>query len=206
MDFNSWLYFVIAIAILTFTPGPNLFLTISTSVTNGFKLAIYSALGGFLATSIIFTLSYFGLGAIVISSVALFLTIKYLGALYLIYLGIKAWNSKDDSFILTTEDKIYSSAKSSFSKGFLVGASNPKAIIFFTAFLPQFINSKSSLILQFIVLYVTFAIFELFWLIFYAYLARKSISFLQKEGRAKVFNKLTGGIFISIGSYLIVKE
>jgi len=208
VEFSTWIYFLITIALLAATPGPNVFLCITTSIQNGFKLSVYSAFGGFTATSIIFTLSFVGLGAIVLSSELIFNIVKYAGALYLIYLGYKAINSKEESFKFNNNQNTKSSKDkiSSFTNGFIVGISNPKAIIFFTALFPQFINTSKPLMIQFIVLYTTFSIFELFWLIFYAYFGAKSSNWFTKKGRAKVFNKATGGIFIAMGSFIALSN
>ena len=205
MELSTWIYFLLTVSILTVTPGPNVLLCITTSITSNFKLSIYSALGGFTATSIIFTLSFLGLGAIIASSTFVFLAIKYTGALYLIYIGYKAFTSKQTSFDFQEVSKDTNKLHI-FTKGFLVGASNPKAIIFFTALFPQFIDTNSSLLIQFVILYSTFAVFELFWLFVYGYYASKSSKFLAQEGKAKIFNKITGGIFISAGSYLALSS
>jgi len=206
MELSTWIYFLLTVSVLTVTPGPNVLLCITTSITSNFRLSIYSALGGFTATSIIFTLSFLGLGAIIASSTFIFLTIKYAGALYLIYLGYKAFTSKQTNFDFESVDIKDTNKLHIFTKGFIVGASNPKAIIFFTALFPQFIDTNSSLLIQFVILYSTFAVFELFWLFVYGYYASKSVKFLKQEGKAKLFNKVTGGIFIGAGSYLALSS
>ena len=206
MELSTWIYFLLTVSVLTVTPGPNVLLCITTSVSSSFRLSIYSALGGFTATSIIFTLSFLGLGAIIASSEFIFIGIKYAGALYLIYLGYKAFTSKQTNFDFQNNTSKDTNKFDLFSKGFLVGASNPKAIVFFTALFPQFIDTNSSLLIQFVILYSTFAFFELFWLLFYGYFASKSSVYLRQEGKAKLFNKITGGIFIGAGSYLALSK
>ena len=206
MELSTWIYFLLTVTVLTVTPGPNVLLCITTSVSSSFRLSIYSALGGFTATSIIFTLSFLGLGAIIASSEFIFLAIKYAGALYLIYLGYKAFTSKQTNFDFQNNTSTSTNKLNLFSKGFLVGASNPKAIIFFTALFPQFIDTNSSLLIQFVILYSTFAFFELFWLLFYGYFAAKSSVYLRQDGKVKLFNKITGGIFMGAGSYLALSK
>lgn len=90
MELQLWIYYLLAILILTATPGPNILLGVTTSVSSGFKSSLYTILGGVSATVGIMTLSYTGLGIIVASSQFLFDIIKYAGAVYLIYLGYKA--------------------------------------------------------------------------------------------------------------------
>jgi len=83
-----------------------------------------------------------------------------------------------------------------------VGASNPKAILFFTALFPQFIDPKASLWSQYLIFSVTFIICELYWLMFYAYFAKKALPWLQAKGRARLLNRITGGLFVSAGTWL----
>lgn len=83
-----------------------------------------------------------------------------------------------------------------------MGASNPKAIVFFTALFPQFINTQDALLPQYLILATTFAVMELFWLSFYAAVARRSSVWLTKPGRAKRFNQVTGGVFVGAGLLL----
>ena len=203
MELQLWIYYALAILILTATPGPNLLLAITTSVSSGFNSSVYTVLGGVFATVGIMTLSFTGLGVIIASSEVLFNIIKYLGAMYLIYLGYKAFTSKEENYnfdtnnIITSKDKI-----SLFLKGFIVASSNPKAIVFFIALFPQFIDPNSSMLLQYFILVGTFVVPEIFWLLLYAYLGAKSSNWFLEKGRAKFFNRITGGVFIGAGVLL----
>ena len=203
MELQLWIYYTLAILILTASPGPSVLLCVTKSVTQGFNIALYTAFGSLLAIILIMTLSFTGLGLLIASSNSIFTIVKYAGAIYLIYLGFKTFTSKEENFHF--EKNIKNSKKeklSSFLNGFIVGGSNPKAIIFFTALFPQFINPHSPLLIQYIIFVTTFAIFELSWLLFYAYLGDKSSNWFLQKGRAKFFNKITGSIFIGAGVLL----
>jgi len=203
MEFQIWLYYLLAILVLTATPGPSTLMCLSKSVSSGFKASIFSALGSLTAILIILTLSFTSLGIIIASSELIFTIVKYIGAIYLIYLGYKAFTSKEDSYHFNKNlDSSRASYLASYVSGFIVGASNPKAIIFFTALFPQFINTNESLLTQYIIFASTFALLELSFLLIYAYLGAKSSNWLSKKGRAKIFNKLTGSIFIGAGLFL----
>ncbi len=203
MSVEVLVYYVIAIFVLTASPGPCVFLCITKSVTEGFSASIYTAMGSLTAIVGILTLSFTGLGVIISNSDFAFDLIKWVGAFYLIYLGLRALTSKESNFSVETQCQPNSSdAFSNFATGFMVGASNPKAILFFTALFPQFINLLESLLFQYIVFVSTFAIFEFLWLLTYAYLGLRSRHWLYSKGRAQKFNKLTGGIFISAGILL----
>jgi len=203
MELQIWIYYALAILILTASPGPSVLLCITKSVTQGFKIAVYTAFGSLLAIIGIMTLSFTGLGLVIASSELIFTIIKYIGAIYLIYLGYKTFTSKEEDFTFEKNSYVGKKEKlSSFLNGFIVGASNPKAIIFFTALFPQFINTSSSLLIQYLIFVTTFAVMELSWLLFYAYLGNKSSKWFLQKGRAKLFNKVTGGIFIGAGAIL----
>lgn len=92
--------------------------------------------------------------------------------------------------------------RSHYVSGFIVGASNPKAILFFTALFPQFIDPQAELFTQYAIFASTFMIMELSWLCFYAYLGAKSSTWILAKGRAKLFNRLTGGVFVGAGAWL----
>jgi len=203
MEFQLWIYYLLAILILTATPGPNILLGVTTSISSGFNSSLYTIFGGVSATIGIMTLSYTGLGIIVASSQILFDTIKYAGAIYLIYLGYKALTSTQEDYTIDKDIGISKKDKFSlFFKGFLVASSNPKAIVFFIALFPQFIDPNSSMLVQYFILVGTFLVPELFWLLLYAYLGDKSSNWFLAHGRAKFFNRITGGVFITAGILL----
>ncbi len=203
MELQLWIYYLLAILILTATPGPNILLAMTTSISSGFKSSLLVMIGGLTATIGIMTLSFTGLGMIIASSEFIFNIVKYLGALYLIYLGYKALTSKQENYQINSNNEISKKDKISlFLKGFIVGASNPKAIVFFIALFPQFIDPNNSMLLQYFILVGTFLVPELFWLLLYAYLGNRSSHWFLEKGRAKFFNRITGGVFVGAGVLL----
>ncbi|GAB2662095.1 LysE family translocator [Vibrio panuliri] len=203
MSMETWAIYFVAILILTASPGPSSLLCMTKGVTQGFKVGLYTALGSLTAITIILTLSFTGLGLIIASSEWVFNVIKYLGAAYLIYLGVRAIMSKEEQYQL---QESHSSQRLSpfkhYASGFIVGSSNPKAILFFTALFPQFINPEQSLVSQYVIFTATFMVMELAWLAIYAFLGAKSSSWLLAKGRAKLFNRVSGGVFIGAGTVL----
>jgi threonine/homoserine/homoserine lactone efflux protein len=204
MNIETWLYYSLAVLILTASPGPSVLLCMTKAVTEGFRASMSTALGSLTAIVSIMTLSFSGLGVVIATSEVAFNIIKWSGAVYLIYLGYKALTSKQETYQISDQDRIPSIAtkKSLYITGFIVGASNPKAIVFFTALFPQFINTSEPLLFQYLVFAITFTIMELFWLTIYSYLGARSSNWLLKAGRAKYFNRITGGVFISAGVFL----
>ena len=207
MSFDTWIYYLLAVLILTASPGPSSLLCMTKGVQSGFKLSIFTALGSLTAIIGILTLSFTGLGVIIASSEVVFNVIKWTGAAYLIFLGWKSLRSSQQDYDQLSAQQggsqsVKESAAKHYVSGFIVGASNPKAILFFTALFPQFIDPSIALLPQFTVFALTFAVMELSWLLVYAYLGAKSSNWLFAKGRAKVFNRVTGGVFIGAGALL----
>ena len=202
MTFETWFYYLLTIMLLTSTPGPSILFSVSNSLNGGVKKSFFGALGGTTAITIIMTLSFMGMGVVIIASEIAFNIIKWAGVAYLIYLGVSVFISKDESFLVDNKISKRQSYKSTYLSGFVVGASNPKAILFFTALFPQFIELTTPLWPQFIVLSLTFIVLEMSWLMVYAYFASKALPWLQVKGRAKKVNRLTGSLFVFAGAFL----
>ncbi|MDO6804769.1 LysE family translocator, partial [Wenyingzhuangia sp. 1_MG-2023] len=115
------------------------------AVTEGFRNSMFTALGSLTAIVSIMTLSFSGLGVVIATSEVAFNIIKWSGAIYLIYLGYKSFASKQETYQISEQEKTMVTKKSLYVGGFIVGVSNPKAIVFFTALSPQFINTSESL-------------------------------------------------------------
>ncbi|EHN69748.1 LysE family translocator [Aliivibrio fischeri] len=203
MALEIWIYYVLAVLVLTASPGPSSLLCMTKGVTHGWKHGFFTALGSLSAITIILSLSFTGLGVVIASSELVFTIIKWVGATYLVYMGIKAFLSKQESYTSTAENtEIKTGFKAHFVSGFIVGASNPKAILFFTALFPQFIDPSAALVPQYLIFASTFIVLELSWLLFYAYLGSTSSRWLMVKGRAKWFNKLSGTVFVGAGALL----
>ena len=195
MTLATWLLYVAAVLVLTVTPGASVLMCVSTSVNLGPRKALVASLGSTTAIVGIMALSALGLGTALAASETLFTALKWLGAVYLAYLGITSL------FSSASEIAVSGSVESSttgrlFAQGFLVGASNPKALLFFGALFPQFIVPSAPHVPQFFVLGVTFIFFELSWLTIYALSASKAKQWLQQPRRAKLFNRITGIVFL----------
>ncbi len=204
MPLNTWLLYVAAVFVLCATPGPAVLMSVTNGVNHGVKRAFYAALGSITAVVIIMACSALGVGAAMAASETLFNAIKWFGVAYLFYIGVMTLRSTTSSFKLPadtsegqTAQKVPSiSFLSLYTKGFLVGISNPKALLFFTAFFPQFLNPAEPQLLQFAILGSTFVFFELAGLMFYATFASRLAPWLRTEGRAKAFNRVSGVTFI----------
>ncbi len=204
MTLSTYLIYLSAILVLTATPGPSVLLCITKSIQHGFVTSIVTALGSLTAIIGIMTLSFTGLGVLISSSELLFNIVKWSGAAYLIYLGVKALLTDSTEFTESVNGRATTrySWLSHYKSGFLVGATNPKAIVFFTALFPQFIALNLPLLPQYLLLVITFALMELGWLLLYSYFGARSSRWIMRKGRAKLFNRFTGSVFIGAGILL----
>lgn len=201
MTLSSWLLYVLAVLILTVTPGPSVLMCVSTSVNQGVSKALLASLGSTTAIVGIMVVSALGLGTALAASETLFTAIKWLGAAYLAYLGIKSLRSAQSDIAVSGAVEA-STGRHVFGQGFLVGASNPKALLFFGALFPQFIVPGAPRLAQFLVLGATFIFFELGWLTIYALSASRAKRWLQQPRRARLFNRATGGVFLLAAAVL----
>lgn len=128
MPITTWLVYLGAVFVLTVTPGPSVLMAVSTSVNYGLRQAVLAALGTTSAIVGIMLLSAVGLGAILATSELLFSTLKWAGAAYLAYLGLTSLFARGGTLLLAQARA--SMPPRSFVRGFLVGASNPKALVF----------------------------------------------------------------------------
>jgi threonine/homoserine/homoserine lactone efflux protein len=205
MTISTWLLYVAAVFVLTVTPGPSVLMRISTSVNLGPRRALIASVGSTSAIVCIMVLSALGLGAALAASEVLFTVLKWLGAVYLAYLGITALLSKRTEISVSGAASA-SSPRRLFAQGFLVGASNPKALLFFGALFPQFIAPSAPQLPQFLLLGLTFVFFELLWLTIYAASAARAKNWLQQPRRATLFNRITGAVFLFAAGILATSK
>lgn len=204
---NYLVYIVMAITI-TSVPGPAVFLTVKNSLRYGSGVAFMNILGNFVAMTFLALLSVLGLSAVILSSAVLFNGIKIAGGLYLIYLGVKSWCSKVERIEegQKVPEKGEGVRRSVFREGIGVGLSNPKAIAFFTALFPQFIDPARAVAPQFITLILTIEGISVIILTCYALLAARASGFVGRNGTRALLNKLTGGVFVGFGALLLFEE
>ncbi len=206
MTIQSWLIYVSLVVVATSTPGPAVLFIMTNSAMYGWKRSLFAALGNISGLLILGALAVIGLGAVLKTSVLLFEILKYIGAGYLIYLGLKMILSKNGSGELgylgdrkTCTDR---SPRTVYFHALGIALSNPKAIIFLTALFPQFIQEKSPLLPQFTTLMSTLMIFSFGFLMLYAFLAHSARRWLLKPGRINILNRTSGSIFVGFGCLL----
>ncbi len=197
-----WIVYVIAAVGLSVTPGPNGLLSLTHGVRFGFARTVFTVLGGVCGFLVLVAASLAGMGALLATSETAFTIAKWLGAAYLVYLGFRLWRAP--AAAVGTDAGVEAGGRTAplrlFAEGFLVAVSNPKALIFFAAFLPQFMVPGASFWLQFAVLGGTFAFTEFCYELVLAGTAQRIAPWLSRHGRW--FNRVTGGTFVGIGGLM----
>jgi threonine/homoserine/homoserine lactone efflux protein len=191
---------------LILAPGPDMLYVITRGVTQGRRAGMLSAVGVICGILVHTTAAAFGLTLILQTSALAFLIIKYLGAVYLIYLGIKSW--RDKSTFHLHPSATGASFRKIFWQGVLSNVLNPKIAIFFLAFLPQFVDKeRSEVTLQMVILGLTFACFGLSFLLAVGYSSGTIGSWLTRQPRYALFlHRLAGSLLIGLGVRLALTE
>ncbi len=199
MELQIWLIYTLAATGLSLSPGPNGLLALTHGALHGRRQALYTIFGGALGFVVVIALSMFGIGALLQTSLVWLTVLKWLGGAYLVWLGIQVWRSPPIGGAIQGHAEPRASW-SLFRQGALSALTNPKGVLFFAAFLPQFIDPARSLLLQFAVMAGTFAAIEITTELFIASLAHRISPWLQRVGRR--FNQACGGVFVAIGAAL----
>ena len=198
MDLQNWLVYTAAAVGLSLTPGPNGLLALTHGALYGARRTVFTILGGSVGFAAVIALSMFGIGALLAANAGLLVLLKWLGGAYLVWLGIQVWRSP--ALAQSRTEAKLTSGRSLFQAGLFSALSNPKGILFFVAFLPQFIDPAQSLFVQFVIMAATFVVIEFFYELIVASLADRIQPWLKKVG--KTFNRVFGGVFIGIGILL----
>ncbi|ABC26989.1 putative threonine efflux protein [Hahella chejuensis KCTC 2396] len=195
MTLQTWLLFLAATAGLSFSPGPNGLLALTHGAVYGRARAVFTILGGVLGFLLLMMLSMFGVGALLQSSVTALTALQWLGGAYLVWLGIQQWRAP--GLRLNPNGGSSHNNVMLFRQGALAALSNPKVLIFFAAFLPQFVDPQRPLSGQFATMALTFAVIEFSVEAMLALSAHHIGPKLQTHGER--FNRFCGGLFILIG-------
>ena len=190
------LFSVIAIATIL-SPGPGVLLTLTNSIRYGTNGAIGGIFGIAFGTFIIAGVSATSVGVILATSAIAFTIMKYIGAVYLIYLGIKLWNSPTPK--MNTKNHTTRNIKVQFLEGITLQITNPKAVFFFMSIFPQFINYSSEFLGQFVLLVITYSCLVVVIHFMYAYLAKKARNWLSSSRGGRIVNCAGGGTFMFFG-------
>jgi threonine/homoserine/homoserine lactone efflux protein len=207
MSWQTFWLFVTVTFFVSATPGPNMLLVMSSSARFGFRASLATMAGCLTALLAMLSISAAGLGALLQAFPAVFDALRWMGAAYLVYLGIRTWRAPlpqeaSDATGATGAIAPLRNGRQLYRRGLLVAASNPKAILFAAAFLPQFIRPELPKLPQFTILLLTFAVIEVSWYIVYAGSGRHLAQYLRRTSVLRVFNRLTGGVFVGFAAVM----
>ena len=198
MTSELWLTFVAVVIVFAIIPGPTVILVVGQAISHGRKSVLPLVAGVLLGDFLAMSLSLAGLGALLATSSELFLVLKWFGVVYLIYLGVCTWREEPNA---TAGGLAVNSASRSslFKSSFLVTALNPKDIVFFVAFLPQFINPESAVLPQLVVLMFTFLFIISITISSFAVFAGIIRHKIQTYKARKRLNRIGGGALVGAG-------
>jgi homoserine/homoserine lactone efflux protein len=196
---ETFLLFLATTFVVVLSPGPAAIAVTGEATSNGFKSAFFVILGIAVANFSFFVLSATGIAALIIASNVLFTVIKWIGVAYLLYLGVSAMIGSAESLSISSSRRKTGNLLKVFLRGFVVEASNPKALLYFSALLPQFVDISRPVFSQLAVMcFITFFI-DLLCYSLYAYLGQKSNSVAISPFIIKAINRTAGGMLIFAG-------
>jgi homoserine/homoserine lactone efflux protein len=199
MSWKIWALFAVTETVLCLTPGPAVLLVIAQGLSRGRIAALWSSLGILAGNAFYFLISATGLGAILIASYDLFFMIKWIGAIYLVWLGIATIFARSLDVSPRAKAPLVSSRRMILN-GFVLQASNPKALIFFAALLPQFIDPHASVAIQVAILAATSMTIEFFVLLAYGATAGRLAHLTTRPRFARATNTAAGAMLIAAGA------
>ncbi len=207
MNLDTWLLYLFAIVMIAISPGTMAVLSMSHGIHFGKSRSLATACGSVCSALLLMFASAAGLGALLSASEYGFTILKYCGATYLLYLGIKLLLTQARSQGLDLQQvTTKGTPKQLFKEAFLVGISNPKDLLFFGALFPQFINLNAPQGEQLMILAITWAIVDFSFVMIYACMANVLAPKLKSSQRLHWFDRISGGIFITLATILVTRN
>lgn len=208
MTLDTWLLFSGAALVVILIPGPLSLLMIGNSLNYGLLRSYPAFLGGVCASISLLSASALGLGALLLASEQLFSALKIVGGLYLFYLAWQSWQqSRLPATAAEVPDALSKPAFGSlFWRAFVLGGSNPKDILFFAAFLPQFLRADEPFLGQLITMIITWTVLDLSCKLFYGLSAQSAARYLRTGKGQTWFNRVSAGLFGSAGTAALISH
>jgi threonine/homoserine/homoserine lactone efflux protein len=199
MNWSLVAFFAATELVLCLTPGPAVLTILAQALRHGPVRALWSILGIIAGNTLYFLLSATSLGALLLASYELFFAIRWVGAAYLLWLGVRTFFDRTSSLAVDTAPTMRGSAFGLFSHAFVVQVANPKALLFFTALLPQFVDPALAVAPQMAALALVSVVIEFGVLFFYASLAARATRLALRPRFARLTNRIAGTFLIGAG-------
>lgn len=203
MTFEVWITYIFTVFIFLLSPGPSHIFMLSKSLSHGFHKSWATGAGDLTAHIWQISLASIGLVSVIYAFQDIFIVIKWAGVLFLVYLGIKQFKKK--SAIDASQNNKAVRKSVLFGQGFAMSSSNPKAVVFFAALFPQFINTAAPTTIQFVILGLTYIVIDGCFLLFYGCFAQWCMARFKKH-IDKYLNKLSGALLIASAVMLGLKD
>jgi homoserine/homoserine lactone efflux protein len=202
MSLETWLAFFAACWIISISPGAGAIASMSSGLQYGFWRGYWNAIGLQLALVVQIAVVAAGLGAVLATSALAFTLIKWFGVAYLVYLGIKQWRALPSNMADDATVRPIGKPLALVARGFLVNISNPKALVFMLAILPQFIDTHLPLVPQYAIIMATMVSVDLIVMAGYTGLASKVLRALKTPKQQRRMNRTFAGLFVSAAAFL----
>lgn len=204
VTWTVWLSLLLACVVISFTPGAGAINTMSNALTQGWRRSLWGVLGQQAALIVHVVIVAAGVGLLVSQSQLLFDIIRYAGAAYLVYLGIRLILAKPQAETMATASRSREHAWSIFRRGFWVNLLNPKAIVFFLAFVPQFVRLDQDPLPQYLILIGTVIVVDVLVMWFFFAAAAKPFRRFTRDARGqRILNSFFGSLFIAVAGLLL---
>ena len=203
MNYQSLALFTLTEAALSLSPGPAVMMVITCALTQGWRRSVYATLGILSGNAIYFALSASGISGVILSAPGLFVTIKYLGALYLVYLGVSALTGRPSPLTISQLKRTSQSPISIYLQALMLQLTNPKTLLMFIAILPQFVDVSQPVGYQILLLAICSIIPE--WLILLGYgIAASRTRHLIAEEKYALITERVAGLLVLFAALMVV--
>jgi len=203
MGSHSWLAFALVAVLVSLIPGPAVVSVVSTALRGGFRASLAANAGVLLGDAAFVAAAALGLGALLVASQPLFLTVRWLGIAYLAYLGLRALLDRGTAFSFEAAPN---GERRAFRLGLTTQLANPKIVVFFGALLPQFVDPARPAALQFVVLGVTFIVSDALVFAGYGALAHRARTLLRTPRAARIASRVTGTVMLGAAARLAAER
>ena len=205
MSLEVWLLFAVTETVLCLTPGPAVLFVVSSGLVRGGRAALWANAGILSGNAFYFLLSALGVGAILFASYEVFTVLKFAGAVYLVYLGVQTWRGAGLGLTADPEPRP-AQGLGMLARGFLLQTANAKALVFFVALLPQFIDASAPLAPQVFILAITSFVIEFIVLAAYGYGAGRAAALAREHRFVTTTNRVSGSMLIVAGSAVALSD
>ena len=201
MTLATWITFFLACWAISLSPGPGAIAAMSAGLNYGFKRGYFMVFGLILGIWTLVGIVVAGLGAVIAASNTAFTVLKFLGAAYLVWIGISQWRASDKPLVASTDAPVLT-GKQLIVRGWAINATNPKGTVFMAAVVPNFIDLSHPLIPQYLIIMMSLSFTDLVVMAGYVALASRVLRALNEPHHVRIMNRCFGGLFVVAGTLL----